>query len=185
MRRNVLLALLLLSPVAAFAQGSPETRVSVTGGQTARTWHGQADLQALNVELGRAVSPRTDVAFVFAPMNVWQPRSWFGDQYGDGNESVRALSGSLLVRRRFGIDSARLQYYAEASTGPMWAEKAVPASTSRFNFLTQFGAGVILLRHSRLPITAGYRFLHISNGGYSPRNPGINASAVMLGIQVR
>ena len=185
MRRNLILILLLLFPPLALAQSAPEVRVYATGGQTARTWHGQADLQALNVELGRAVSPRTDVAFVFAPMNLWQPRSWFGDQYGDGNETVRAVSGSLLLRRRFRVESARLQYYGEASMGPMWAEKAVPASTSRFNFLTQFGAGVILMPHARFPVMAGYRFLHISNGGYSPRNPGINASAVMVGLQIR
>jgi hypothetical protein len=184
MRGLFSLALLLL-PTLAFAQGNNELRVYATGGQTTRTWHGQADVQALNLELGRAVSPRTDVAFVFAPINFWQPRSWFGDQYDDGNESVRALSGSLLVRRRFRPDASRLSYYGEASMGPMWAEKAIPASTSRFNFLTQFGAGIVLLPHSRFPVMTGYRYLHISNGGYSPRNPGVNASAIVIGVQVR
>jgi hypothetical protein len=78
-----------------------------------------------------------------------------------------------------------VSYYGEGSTGPLWAEKAVPASTSRFNFITQLGAGIILLPHSRFPIMAGYRYLHISNGGYSPRNPGVNASAIVFGLQIR
>jgi hypothetical protein len=61
----------------------------------------------------------------------------------------------------------------------------VPASTSRFNFITQVGAGFVLLPQRRLPLMVGYRLLHISNGGYSPRNPGVNVSAVILGVQFR
>lgn len=179
--RTVLLVVFALIPTLARA----EVRVYATAGRTLPTWHGQADVQALNIEMGRAISPRTDVAFVAAPVNFWQPRSWFGDQFGDGHESVRAISGSLLVRRHFNIDSPRLQWFLEGSTGPIWAEKAVPASTSRFNFVSQAGAGVVILPQSRWPVMAGYRYMHISNGGYSPRNPGINVNAVMLGLQLR
>ena len=159
--------------------------VSVAGGQSHKTWHGQADVQALNIELGKALSPRTEVAFVASPMHLWQPRSWFGDQFGDGNETVRAIAASVLVRHRLNVDSSRIQFYGEAATGPMWAEKAIPASTSRFNFATQFGAGVVLMPRSRFPVLAGYRFQHLSNGGYSPRNPGFNISTIVLGLQIR
>lgn len=158
--------------------------VSATGGHSHRTWHGQADVQALNIEIGRDLSPRTEVAFVLSPMSLWQPRSWFGDEFGDGNETVRALSGSLLVRRKFNI-ATRWQLYGEASMGPMWAEKAIPASTSRFNFATNLGGGVVLAPHSRFPLMVGYRFMHLSNGGYAPRNPGFNISAVVVGFRVR
>jgi hypothetical protein len=116
---------------------------------------------------------------IVAPHVFFQPRSWFGYQYGDGNEKVLAISGSLLFRRRFG------QFYVEASTGPMWAEKAVPAATSRFNFITQPGFGVILRPRSRMPVIAGYRFAHISNGGYARRNPGLGISELLLGIRIR
>jgi hypothetical protein len=125
------------------------------------------------------------VAFVLSPMSLWQPRSWFGDQFGDGNETVRALAASLLVRYRLNTDSSRLQYYGEAAMGPMWAEKAIPASTSRFNFSTQFGVGAVLMPRARFPVMVGYRFEHLSNGGYSPRNPGFNISTVVVGVQVR
>lgn len=181
MRKLIIVAALAMIPAIALA----ETIVYVTGGQSHANWHGQADVQALNVEMGRALSPRTDIAFVVAPMNLWQPRSWFGDQYGDGHENVGAISGSLLLRRRFNIDSPRVQWYAEGSTGPMWAEKAVPASTSRFNFVSQAGFGAVFLPRGRWPLIAGYRFMHISNGGYSPRNPGMNVSSLILGVQLR
>jgi hypothetical protein len=183
MRPYVLLLLVLLStPLAAEVS---YVMVSVAGGRSHRTWHGQADVQALNLEIGKTLSPRTEIAFVASPINLWQPRSWFGDEFGDGNESVRALAASLLVRYRLNTGSSRVQFYGEAATGPTWAEKAIPASTSRFNFSTQFGAGVVLMPHTRFPLLAGYRFQHLSNGGYSPRNPGFNISAVVIGLQVR
>jgi hypothetical protein len=176
--------LLALLPSLAYAEIS-HVMVSVAGGHSHKTWHGQADVQALNLELGKALSQRTEVAFVASPMNLWQPRSWFGDQFGDGNETVRAIAASVLVRYRLNVDSSRLQFYGEAASGPMWAQKAIPASTSRFNFATQFGAGVVLMPRSRFPVLAGYRFQHLSNGGYSPRNPGFNISTIVLGLQIR
>jgi hypothetical protein len=67
----------------------------------------------------------------------------------------------------------------------MIAEKRVPAATSRFNFITQGGAGVVFNARGRFPLFAGYRVMHISNGGYAPRNPGLNAAAAVLGVQLR
>ena len=179
MRRSVLAAALALLAFAARAQNIDRIDIFVTGGKSVTTWHGQADLQAFNVALGRALSPRTDVAFVAATMNLWQPRSWFGAEFGDGDERVRAISGSLLLRHAFG------RFYIEGSTGPMWAEKRVPASTSRFNFVSQAGAGILLMPRARVPLTLGYRLVHISNGGYAPRNPGLNVFALTIGARLR
>jgi hypothetical protein len=172
--------LLLVVPTAA---ANAAVTVSASGGHSHRTWHGQADVQSVNIEIGRDLSPRTEVAFVLSPISLWQPRSWFGDEFGDGNERVHAIAGSLLVRRRF--NAGPVQFYGEASTGPMWAEKAIPASTSRFNFATNLGAGVVLMPRSRFPVMVGYRFTHLSNGGYAPRNPGFNISAVVVGVRVQ
>lgn len=184
MRRVGLAILVVFLPLIAGAETFDQLRVYASGGKSVTTWHGQADVQALHLELGHAVSPRTTVAFVLTPMQIWQPRSWFGDQYHDGHESVRALGASLLFRRTF-RPQASLQWYAEGSTGPMVAEKRVPASTSRFNFSTEAGLGIVLHAGRRFPIVAGYRFTHISNGGYSPRNPGLNVSSILFGVQVR
>ena len=177
-----LLALLLALP--AQARTFDDVRLYAAAGKSTTTWHGQADVQMLNVELGRALSSRTTVSVVLAPVNLWQPRSWFGDQYGDGNESVRAMSASLLVRRTF-RERSSIQPYLEMSTGPMIAEKRVPASTSRFNFITQGGAGIVFNARGRFPFFAAYRLMHISNGGYAPRNPGLNVGAAVLGVQLR
>jgi opacity protein-like surface antigen len=181
MRRLILAAALLVLPsLSCLGQVS----AYVTGGKSPTSWHGQADLQAVTVELGRPLSDRTTVAVAVSPTLLWQPRSWFGNQYGDGNEAVRALGASLLVRRAFRI-GAPVQWYVEAGTGPMIAEKRVPASTSRFNFVTHGGGGIVFNAAGRLPVIAGYRFMHISNGGYSPRNPGLNVSAAIVGVRLR
>jgi hypothetical protein len=182
MHRSILAILLILTP--AFASASPVV-VSAAGGHSHKTWHGQADIQALNIEIGKTFSPRTEIAFLLSPMSVRQPRSWFGDQFGDGNETVHAIAASLLVRYRLNTDSSRVHFYGEAASGPMWAEKAIPASTSRFNFSSQIGAGVVLMPRARFPVMVGYRFAHLSNGGYSPRNPGFNISTIVVGVQVR
>jgi Lipid A 3-O-deacylase (PagL) len=178
MRRLIFLLLLSLS---ASAQTFDRIAGYATGGQSLKTWHGQATIESLSIEGTRALSPRTELAFVFAPMHVNQPRSWFGDQFGDGDENVRAISAALLLRRTFRDGSL----YVEAGTGPMWAERRVPAATSRFNFHSQFGAGLVLWPRKRASMIVGYRFGHISNGGYAPRNPGLNVSSIVIGTRVR
>jgi hypothetical protein len=173
-----------LFAVSSTAQTFDDVRVVAVGGKSTTTWHGQADMQLLQLELGHSFSPRTVVAIVAGAANLWQPRSWFGDLYNDGNESVRALSASLLLRRTW-LPDARVRPYVEVATGPLAAEKRVPAATSRFNFMSQAGAGLVFNSGGRVPVFAGYRFLHISNGGYAPRNPGLNVSTAVVGVQVR
>ena len=180
MRPLTILSLVLL-PLLASAQAASEVSVYATGGKSITNWHGQAAVATLNIELARSLSPRTDIGFIFSPMTVNQPRSWFGDDYGDGNENVHALAGSLFVRRSFFVTQPRAHLFTELSSGPMWAERRVPASTSRFNFASQIGVGFVFMPHSAMPVTIGYRFMHISNGGYAPRNPGLNVSSIMIG----
>lgn len=171
-------AFLALFAFTASAQTFDRVFITAAGGKSITTWHGQATIESLNVELAHALSPRLDLSFVISPTMVRQPRSWFGDQFGDGDENVRAIAGSALLRRTW-----REKYYVEVATGPMWAEKRVPAATSRFNFHSQIGTGVVFNPRGRTSVILGYRFGHISNGGYAPRNPGLNISSVVIGVR--
>ncbi len=184
MRSFAIAAFALLAMTSSSAQTFDDMSLVAGGGKSSANWHGQADVQLLQFELGHALSPRTTVALVGGAVNLWQPRSWFGDQYGDGNETVRALNASLLLRHAFRSGS-NVRPYIEVASGPMIAEKRVPASTSRFNFMSQAGAGLVFNGGGRMPLLVGYRFLHISNGGYAPRNPGLNVSAAVVGVQLR
>ena len=182
--RNFSVAMFAVLAVSLSAQSFDELRLVAVGGKSITNWHGQADLQLLQLELGHSLSSRTTVAIVAGAANLWQPRSWFGEQYGDGNESVRAFAVSALVRREF-REKSSVRPYLEVASGPIMAEKRVPAATSRFNFMTQGGGGIIFNAGGRMPFFAGYRLLHISNGGYAPRNPGLNVSAAVFGVQIR
>ena len=187
MSRAMTVFALVLAAATANAQSflrNNHLDVFAAGGKSVTTWHGQADFQSIDFELGRSFSPRTDLAVVASPIFIWQPRSWFGDQFGDGNELVHAGAVSLRVRYKL-FGESRLRPYIDASTGPMWAEKRVPASTSRFNFISQVGGGVIWRTRTDYNLYLGYRFSHISNGGYAPRNPGLNVSSLLLGVQLR
>lgn len=182
MRSLIALALALFA-VPASAQLFDRVSVTATGGKSVTNWHGQVAMQTINVEFARPVWKRYELAMIVSPMQINQPRSWFGNEFGDGDENVRAIAGYGLLRRTWRENSDRASYYAEIATGPMWAEKRVPAATSRFNFHSQFGFGTVLYPKSRAGIIIGYRFGHISNGGYAPRNPGINISSLVIGIR--
>lgn len=175
MKRLLLAVLLITTP--AFADSFT---LFVVGGHSLKTWHGQADVQSVAFEWTRPQTKRLEFGFAIEPRVVSQPRSWFGEQFMDGDETVRAMSASFVTRYLFG--AGNIHPYAELMVGPMWAERQVPASTSRFNFISQTGFGVVLAGR-RISPTIGYRFQHISNGGYAPRNPGLNLNAALLGLR--
>jgi hypothetical protein len=154
-----------------------------TSGQTPKTWHGQAEAHSIVLEWTRPQAKSVDLGIAIEPRVVTQPRSWFDDQYGDGNEQVRALSASFVARKHFG--SRAVRPYVELLIGPMWAERQVPASTSRFNVVTQPGAGLTLGANRRIAPVIGVRYAHISNGGYAPRNPGLNVSELVAGLRLK
>ena len=186
LRAAALFTFVAVPVFAAPLFGPPERlNVFVSGGRSVQNWHGQADFQSLNLELMRDWSPRTEVGFVTAPSVIKQPRSWFGNKYGDPDETARAISGSFLIRRRFLRQSQRVQPYIELSSGPMWSSRRVPAATSHFNFISQAGFGAVLAPTRSMSFVLGYRMAHISNGGYASRNPGLNVNAVVFGTRIR
>jgi hypothetical protein len=63
--------------------------------------------------------------------------------------------------------------------------RRVPAATSRFNFNPQVSLGVLAFSGSIAPVRFGYRFQHISNGGITSRNPGLNVNSFFIGVQVK
>jgi hypothetical protein len=153
--------------------------VVLTAGKSFTNWHGQADLQSLSFEWTRQRWKNVEAGFAVSPQIFWRPRSWFGYDYGNGNEKVNAIGASILARYRFRQRRA-FRPYAELAIGPVIAEKQVPAATSQFNVATQPGFGVDIGA-----VRIGYRFSHISNGGIAPRNPGLNVSSIVFGFAFR
>ena len=179
MKRLLTCCALVLFAAAAHAQ---TYRFYAVGGKSLQNWHGQADVGGFAFELEKPLTKRTEVGFVVAPYYVNQPVSWFG---GEPEESIHAIHGALTLRHHFRMNSRRVHPYVEIGSGPMWAERRVPAATSRFNFISQGTVGFTLMPERPVAWIAGYRFMHISNGGYAPRNPGLNINSIVVGARFR
>ncbi len=173
-------ALFVVSFLLATSLPAQQFSVYATGGKSMTGYHGQDDVQSLNLEWTRRQWKFTDVGAVIASEFLWQPNAWFGAHAP--KQSVRGLSTSLIVRHSF---QAHPRLYAEVSSGPMWSEKEVPAATSRFNFLSQGGAGVVIGSGWQTPVILGVRVGHLSNGGTAHPNPGLNFSAIVVGLRFR
>ena len=190
-RLSIVVALIALLSITASAAADSfftmnRRNVYVFGGKSMTGRIGQADIEAINFEFGRAVSSRFEFGSVIAAMNIRQLKSGYDDQFGEGSHDVRAISSSLFARYHFGSDSARVRPFVELSSGPVWSERRVPAGTSRFNFISQGGFGVTIRPRERYGVILGWRFGHISNGWIEPdKNPGYNTNALVLGLQFR
>ena len=179
MKNLVFLTLLVLALPAAAAWPEQFSLYGI-GAKSAPNKHGQWSFQSLNLEAtGRTKWP-FDWGLVFAPTHMTQPVDFFDTLHE--TESVRAASLSLLARKTFS-QRGSLKPYIEISSGPIYANRRVPESTSHFNFISQAGAGVITT--GRTPLIFGLRVFHISNAGYADSNPGINFTGILLGLRLR
>ena len=175
--KNLLFFALLVLALPAAAAWPEHFSLYGIGAKSTPNKHGQADLESLNFELSGPTKWRFDWGVVFAPTRLSQPVDFFDTLHE--TEDVNAASLSLLGRKTFGKEGS-LRPYLELSSGPIYASKRVPESTSHFNFHSQGGAGVITPRGWMLGIRAG----HISNAGYAERNPGINFTEVLFGYRL-
>jgi len=183
--RAVALALLLAA--TARADFKPrQINVFLSDGESKETLHGSATMRSIQFELtGRVdwVTLRdTDVGVALAYSEVRQPRFLFPLD-GDPKDDVRAESAYFFARKRW-TRWTSVEPYLDLGSGPMWSNRRIPAQTSRVNFQSQITGGAIWLPRSRFPLFTAYRFAHISNGGFAPRNPGINVYSVIVGARV-
>ena len=152
--------------------------------------HGHSVFRTLQLEVvGRSkLADRwlkhVDVGAALSYSKVRQARSWFGYQYGDPDDRIRAEAAYFFLRHLW-REEASTQPFVEVGTGPMFSNRRIPAATSRINFQSQLGFGLRLQTNTAYPWTVGYRFAHISNGGLAGRNPGVNVHSFMIGRRVR
>jgi hypothetical protein len=179
--------LLLMVAATARADFNPrDINVFLSDGKSAETLHGQATMRSIHFELvGRMDWMKlrdTDFGIALTYSDVRQPRFLF-PLNGDPEDDVRAESAYIFARKRWTRWTVA-EPYLDLGSGPMWSNRRIPAQTSRVNFQSQITAGAIWLPRSRFPIFTAYRFSHISNGGFAPRNPGMNVYSVIVGTRV-
>ncbi len=186
--RSAVLLLLLSSPALA-----GDFNIYLANAKSETNRHGQSRFRMISFELmGRPKlsrllerylpDARLGVDIDYA--DVRQPRSWFGYTYGDPDDSVRAEWAHFFVRQ-YWRTSSNVRPYIDIGTGPMWSNRRIPAATSKLNFNSQLGLGIALFPNAKMPLYVGYRFFHISNGGLTGRNPGLNVNGFFIGSRVR
>lgn len=78
----------------------------------------------------------------------------------------------------------RVRPFVEAGGGPMWTDLGgrVPEQPGQFNFLVWGGVGASYQVTPAWALTAGYRVMHISNGGTRSPNSGLNFWLPFIGL---
>jgi len=175
-------AFAVIAILVAASSHAQQFTVYATGGKSMTSYHGQADVQSINLEWSARRWKNTDAGFVIGSELLWHPTSWFGGRDHSPYEKVRGLATSLVVRHYL---QSHPSWYGEISSGPMWSAREVPAGTSQFNFLSQGGFGAIVGSRWQTPVMIGVRFAHISNAGLARHNPGMNFTAVVMGLRFR
>jgi hypothetical protein len=203
MRIQRLLPALLLSSLFtpllhAGGFSAHELNIHYVNGASPMGAHGHSLFQSVEIEvtghhslvrryvgryLGRYLGD-LDCGASFTYHDIIQARSWFGYRFGDPDDKIRGYQAYFFLRRRF-LQGSRVEPYVELGTGPMFSNRRVPAATSRINVSSQSGFGFRLFASSRFPITTGYRFSHISDAGFTGRNPGLNVHSVVVGTRLR
>jgi hypothetical protein len=73
----------------------------------------------------------------------------------------------------------RVQPFAAATGGFLYFREDVPIPEARrFKFTFDFSGGIQIVKRSRRALTIGYKYQHLSNGGRSPINPGVDVQMV-------
>jgi len=181
--------LLLLFPLRSSGEdpspfGRSTLSVLLIGGKNfLAARHGLAESFLPTIDAGKFVSRRVEVGLDFHPwIGIRQPVNDNGD---GGYENVTAFALDVYGRWYPGPFAWTLRPYLEVAEGPFYATRRVPAAGSRFNFLTQIGAGVSvpILPGDRWSVVVGYRVVHISNADTYRRNPSWNFNGIVLGLR--
>jgi opacity protein-like surface antigen len=98
---------------------------------------------------------------------------------GAGTSTVVGLSA---IARWIFAGRGRFRPYVEAGAGVLVGETKLHQTDCDVNFLLQGGPGVLVLLSDTTALTVGYRFQHISNASLCSFNPGINSSALYVGV---
>lgn len=76
----------------------------------------------------------------------------------------------------------RLKPYLEAGAGFLFTSKPIPVPESpRYNFIGDFGGGLMYHIKPRQAVRFGYRYFHVSNMNIGEINPGYNANIFYVG----
>lgn len=186
--RTLLIVLAMLAAAAAHAGDftKKELNLHYVDGTSPRTVHGRTQFQSLELEIeGRSAFINRYLKSAEAGASLTVHSVTQTHQPGGASEdSLRGFQAYFFVRQRW-REGARLSPYVGLGTGPMFTTRRVPAEASRFNMSSQIDLALTLFSAARFPVTIGYRFSHVSDGGLASRNPGLSVDSIVIGTRLR
>jgi hypothetical protein len=97
--------------------------------------------------------------------------------------SSTAGFGIKPVGMRGWVGSGRVAVQADASGGFIhFGSPLLAANGTRFNFVAELGVGLRIDMPGRGRTVIGYRWHHLSNGGFGEVNPGLNSDMLAVGF---
>lgn len=177
------------SPSANAADALPVQAGTQTVGFTAGPFHPV-----------RLLSGQSSKLFGLAAMPSWSitvtdevGSGWYRGQLAFGAELILFHTTDPISATGVGL-TPKLVYawtslnqvrpFVEGGSGPAWTDVGgrVPEQPGQFNFLVWGGAGCAWAIHPSWTVQAGYRLVHISNGGTRTPNSGLNFGLPFVGL---
>ena len=128
-------------------------------------------------------------------MTVTDPfgASWYQGQLAVGAELPTFWTDEPVTAYGIGVTPklvytatafGRVRPYVEGGGGPLWTSLGgrVPEQPGEFNFMVWGGAGCFYYVTPQWSVNAGFRFVHISNGGTRQPNSGLNYGLPFIGF---
>ena len=204
MFRVITCVLLVLSSIALPAQaqeaiekGTNEFSVWVGGSFDSPTLIGTAEDRKFfitGLRYGRVLAAGEQVAFeytvdVIPAAVVFQPEgSRFNGGGADrGSASIYGVGAAPVGLKLYLRRQRRVKPFVDGSGGFLYFGEPVPVNitgATRFNWTFDFGGGIQISTGDRRAITVGYKLHHISNGGRSEINPGLDANLFYVGYSI-
>jgi hypothetical protein len=141
---------------------------------------GFAEFVSSSFDAGRFVSRRLEILLDAALMSLRQPVV----QGSNLRESATSVSVGAGLRWYPAPATWGVEPCLELVEGVFLADRSVPASGTRFNFLTRIGGGVRLQIAPRRFAVVTYRWAHVSNANISLPNPGWSFSGLSAGVSL-
>lgn len=165
----------------------------------------QAGTQTIGLTVGpfhpiRLLSGQSSKLFGLAAVPSWSialtdviGSGWYAGRLAIGAELFSLKTTDPIAATGMGIapklvytwtSLGRLRPFVEGGGGPLWTDLGgrVPEQPGQFNFLVWGGAGCAWAIDASWSVQAGYRFVHISNGGTRDPNSGLNVGMPFMGL---
>jgi len=181
-QRNTAAGHVATSPLGHLGKGDGELGLLVGAG-VAHDWGGVGDRQFLTFggRWGRILSGPTGPGFLNGnPEFVIDVLPVF---LTFQESTVYGVSSTLLFRQYFSPDH-HIRPFFTIGAGFLLANSPIPPESNSVKFTPQGGFGLAWFRSPGLAYFAAYRYVHVSNGGLSHPNPGINSSSVQFGVSM-